>query len=480
MARQPYLQINFNKHNPGRSLSVAQIVTAIRDQITMDHVAPGCRLPPVRALAHQLGMSKTTIQLAYDELVAQGLVESTEHVGLFVASDPQPVPVAPEALVAPPPCISLPSPALAAQTRAQDQGVLNLSSVFIDPALLPHERLSACFRSVVKQPQSYTDYHAQGFPPLRQAIAERLQARGIEASAEDIVITAGSQQALDLVYRVLKEKRIATENPAYSHGKALFEMNRMETLPLPLDPFHGIDADVWERQLAASPPALLYLTTNYQNPTGYSYTTSELQQILGWSQQYGFGILEDDWGSDMLSFSEFKPCLRARGGSGVLYINAFTKKLLPSLRLGYIVGNPEVTPALVASKIASCLGLSTLVEAALFEFLDRGYYETHLKQLQAELDQRYQHCLETLRDAMPDGVKWTAPGGGPSLWIELPAGVDRKRLRDRLARQQVNISLPENAFFGRTSMDSASAMRCCPGMTCSEASRYWLTNCARS
>jgi DNA-binding transcriptional MocR family regulator len=226
-------------------------------------------------------------------------------------------------------------------------------------------------------------------------------------------------------------------------------MNWVETLPLPLDPFRGIDPEVWEGQLAASPPALLYLTTNYQNPTGYSYTTSELQQILGWSQQYGFGILEDDWGSDMLSYSEFRPCLRARGGSGGLYINAFTKKLLPSLRLGYIVGNPDVTPALVASKTASCLGLSTLMEAALFEFLDRGYYETHLKQLQAELDQRYEHCLAALRDTMPDGVKWTTPGGGPCLWVELPEGVGRERLRHRLAGRQVLISLYDNAFFGR-------------------------------
>ncbi|ETW98635.1 MAG: hypothetical protein ETSY2_42515, partial [Candidatus Entotheonella gemina] len=275
MARQPYLQINVNKHNAGRSLSVAQIVTALKEQIAMDQVAPGCRLPPVRVLAHQLGMSKTTIQLAYDELVAQGLVESTERIGLFVASGPRPVPVATEAIVVPPPCISLPATVVSAQTRTRSDGMLNLSSVFIDPDLLPHDKLSACFRSVVKQPRAYSAYHEQGFPPLRQAIAERLQARGIDAGAEDIVITAGSQQALDLVCRVLKQKRIATENPAYSHGKALFEMNGMATLPLPLDPFCGIDPEVWERQLASS-PALLYLTTNYHNPTGYSYTTSEL------------------------------------------------------------------------------------------------------------------------------------------------------------------------------------------------------------
>jgi 2-aminoadipate transaminase len=291
-------------------------------------------------------------------------------------------------------------------------------------------------------------YHAQGFLPLRQIIAERLRARGMAASAEDIVTTAGSQQALDIVCRALVCKRIATENPTYELGKLLFGMNHVETIGLPLDPFSGIDVTVWQQLLAKTHPALVYLTTNFHNPTGYCYATSELQHILDWSQQYGFGILEDDWGSDMLSFSEFRPSLRARGGDGVLYINAFTKKLLPALRLGYILGNPYTTPALVASKTASCLGLSSIVEAVLFEFLDRGYYDVHLKQLQHELDTRYQHCLQLLRQTMPEGVQWTTPGGGPSLWLEIPARVNRAQLRARLEARGVMVHLSDEAFFG--------------------------------
>jgi GntR family transcriptional regulator/MocR family aminotransferase len=449
MARQPYLRINFSRHNPGRSLSVEQIVAAIKDQIMIDQVAPGCRLPPVRVLAHQLGMSKNTVQLAYDELVAQGLVESRERVGLFVAPDPQTVAIAPAANVPHPKFMPLPPNEVADRNgKTRDQS-LDASSVFIDPELLPRERLAACFRTVVKQPKMHATYHAQGFFPLRQAIAERLHARGIEARVDDIVTTAGSQQALDLVCRVLMGKRIATENPTYELGKVLFEMNNIETIGLPLDPFRGIDLETWERIIATREPTLVYLTTNYQNPTGYSYSTSELHHILDWAQQYGFGILEDDWGSDMLSFSEFTPSLRARGGDGVLYINSFTKKLLPSLRLGYIVGNARTTPALVASKAAACLGLSSIVEAALFEFLDHGYYDVHIKQLQHELDKRYQHCLHVLRQTMPDGVKWTTPGGGPCLWLEIPQRVDREHLRARLAKRHVIVHLSDPAFFGK-------------------------------
>jgi DNA-binding transcriptional MocR family regulator len=448
MARQPYLRINFNRQNPGRPLSVNQIVTAIKEQMAMDKVAPGCRLPPVRVLAHQLGISKNTVQIAYDELAAQGLVESKQRVGLFVASDAPPKTVARTAKVPPPAFVSLP-PRYAAERRpkAVDEPI-DLSSVFIDPELLPRERLASCFRAVAKQPKMQVAYHPQGFLPLRQIIAERLRARGIAASAEDIVTTAGSQQALDTVCRALICKRIATENPTYELGKLLFGMNHVETVGLPLDPFSGIDVAVWQRLLAKTRPALVYLTTNFHNPTGYCYATSELQHILDWSQQYGFGILEDDWGSDMLSFSEFRPSLRARGGDGVLYINAFTKKLLPALRLGYILGNPQTTPALVASKTASCLGLSSIVEAVLFEFLDRGYYDVHLKQLQHELDKRYEHCLHLLRQTMPEGVQWTTPGGGPSLWLEIPARVNRAQLRARLEARGVMVHLSDEAFFG--------------------------------
>jgi GntR family transcriptional regulator/MocR family aminotransferase len=448
MTRQPYLRINFNRHNPGRSLSAQQIVAAIKDQIVTDHIAPGCRLPPVRALAHQLGMSKTTVQTAYDELVAQGLAESKKRVGLFVASDAQAIPVAPEAQVPPPVFAPLPSRRTGTRSGKTLTPPIDLSSVFIDPDLLPREKLAACFRAVLKHTKLHSAYHPQGFPPLRRIIAERLQKRGIAAREEDIVTTAGSQQALDIVCRVLTQKRIATENPTYEQGKMLFEMNQVEVLGLPLDPFHGIDIDSWESLLASRKPALVYLTTNFHNPTGYSYSTSELHHILDWSQRYGFGVLEDDWGSDMLSFSEFCPALRARGGDGVLYINSFTKKLLPSLRLGYLVGNPQTTPALVASKAASCLGLSTIVEAALGEFLERGYYDVHLKQLQHELDQRYEHCLQVLRHTMPEGVKWTTPGGGPSLWLEVPAGIARETIRRRLENKQVLVRFSDGAFFG--------------------------------
>lgn len=449
MQKSPHLRIHIQLDNPHLSLTVEQIVEAIKSQIQIDQVAPGCRLPPVRVLAHQLGISKTTVQKAYDELVAQSLVESVPRVGLFVSEGQKSFDVATDVSV-PAPLLSVLEgtlPVLSSGRRTDEP--IPLSSVFIDPDLLPRERIATCFRAVMKQPGLLHMYNERGYPPLRKKIAERLQKRGIQARAEDVVITAGSQQALDLVCRILKNKTVGIENPAYGIGKDLFEMNGLRAVGLPIDPFEGIDSDLWERTIAQKKPGLVALTTNFHNPIGYSYTTHELNHILSWSQQYNFGILEDDWGSDMLSFSEFRPSLRARGGSSVFYINSFTKKLLPSLRLGYIVGNEETVPALLASKRVACLGLPTLVEAALFEFLDRGYYDAHLKQLQAELDDRYRNCLNLLRSLMPEGVRWTTPGGGPCVWVELPKQIDVHDLLARVRQRGVSIRSMDRSFFGR-------------------------------
>lgn len=323
------------------------------------------------------------------------------------------------------------------KSKSNQKNDIFLGSVFIDQELLPFKQIEKCFKSVLASPGLHYMHDTQGFEPLRKIIAKRLVARGIPAHADHIVITTGSQQALDISVRAMAKKSIATENPAYGIGKLLFEMNQMEITGLPIDPFKSLSMETWEQKITQSRPSALYLTTNFQNPTGYSYSSSELDAILDLSKKYDFGIIEDDWGSDMLSFSEYRTPLRALAGENVLYLNSFTKKVLPSLRIGYVVGNEKNINALLTAKRVGSLGNPMLIEASLFEFLDRGYYDQHLKKLQATLDERYRVCLKLLESLMPKEVRWTQPGGGPILWLEIPRRVPLAKVTESMAKQNV-------------------------------------------
>ena len=446
MERQPYIRFNFDSVNSGRPLNVEQLVTTIRNQIVSDNHLKGCRLPPVRALAHQLGLSKNTVQTAYDELRAQGLVESKDRSGVFATEGNEP-----RSFDQP---VNVPGPlfkkiSYIGYVKPQQKDAFSLSSVFVDPRILPKEKLTACFRSVLKSPGIPDFYDPRGMPALREKIAMRLRDRGMDVEADHIIMTNGSQQALDLVTRALATQVVGTEDPSYSLGKHLFEMNGIKTFGLPINPFTGIDDPVWQERLSANKPGLVYLTTNFQNPNGYSYTSSEIGRIVNWAKEYNFGILEDDWGAEMLSYSEFKPGLRAMGGGNVLYMNSFTKKVLPSLRIGYLAANDKTIEPLLMAKRVSTIAVPSILEAVLFEFLDRGYYDSHLKYVQEELDIRYEHCLGLLRDSMPEEVKWTSPGGGPVLWLELPKRVNLERLMQKLKDQKILIQLSDSSFFGK-------------------------------
>jgi len=446
MEKQPYIRLNLSSDHSGRRLGTNEIVELIKKQITAHSSFEGCRLPPVRVLAHQLGISKNTVQTAYEELKAQGLVESRNRAGLFVLGGSEPVSIEAKGNV---PKLEIKKMTSIRKINYTTKGIIQLSSVFIDPKILPIEKMSACFRSVLKSPGIPEFPDKQGLPVLRKKIADRLNDRGMNVDAKHIVITNGSMQALDIVSRAIKTKIVATENPAFHGAKSLFEVNGLKTIGLPIDPFSGINEKKWEESLAKEKPGLVYLTTNFQNPNGYSYTSSEIAKIIDWSQEFGFGILEDDWGSDMLSFSEFKPGLRTLGGDEVFYMNSFTKKLIPSLRIGYRVSNNEGLESVLMAKNISTSAVPGIMESALFEFLDRGYYDTHLKYIQEELDIRYNSCLSHLRELMPEEVKWTTPGGGPVLWLEMPEKIDLKKLSQAMLNKNIGIQLSIDAFFGK-------------------------------
>lgn len=449
MQRPPYVSFPVRPLE-GRRVAARDVVESVTREVAASRLPAGARLPPVRALERQLGLSKNTVQAAYDELVARGILEAREREGVFVARAPS-VAASPT-LEAPPLPHLTPPPAIGAG-RVPSRGI-SLSTVFIDPDLLPADKLADCARAVLKRPQGMSPwYETQGYGPLREAIAARLRKRGFEVEADEVIVTTGSQQGIDMLARTMTVKRAALECPVYAHARFAFESSGVETVALPLDPFRGPDLSEWSRTLAATRPSLLYTVSSFQNPTGYSYSSHELGEMIAIARESGVALCEDDWGSDMLSGVEYRPMLRLLGGPSVVYLNSFTKKVWPSLRVGYVVAHRDLVPSLVAAKRVSTLGNAWLTEAIITEFLDRGYYDGHLAALQEEMDRRYAACLAALDELMPAEVRWTTPGGGPTLWLDLPRSIDLVRLAERLAARDVLIEDAASQFHGADPVD---------------------------
>jgi DNA-binding transcriptional MocR family regulator len=435
-----HLRLSLGGDHAGRAWDARAIADAVVAELERGGGAAGLSLPPAGALALQLSVAKHVVSAAYATLLAAGRVEREGKALRVVAG-------APSAGAAVQPAPALLKPVLAANRPARGTpGYVTLSSAFIDPRLIPTRELASCARAALRTPGLTTYAHVQGYLPLRALIAKRLRRSGIVADPAHILTTIGSQQVLDVVCRSLQRRCVATENPAYIAAKALFELSGVETVGLPVDPFRGIDLAAWRRTLEQRRPSLSYLTANFQNPTGYSYSSRELAHILSWSQELGFAILEDDWGSDMLPHSETKPTLRALGGDNVLYMNAFTKKTLPSLRVGFVVANEQTLPSLLQSKKLSINGSPALLEETLCHFIEEGHYDAYLELVQRELAARYTHCISLLRSCLPQEVRWTLPGGGPVLWLEFPRRVALDALIAELAERKVLVN-PQDAAF---------------------------------
>jgi DNA-binding transcriptional MocR family regulator len=438
---RPYLRVNIRV---GRAFTADSIADSIAEDHAEGRLPADSRLPPVRVLAHQLGISKNTVQAAYEELVARDIVEPRGRTGVFIKSSS----------ILTFSCCASPNPNFQPYSVNSIAAghLVNLSSVFIDANLLPVKQLEQCYRLAFEELGVQTKADYQGIRPLREAVAKRLNARGFAISAHNVITTVGSQHALDLVCRALKVTRLATEDPCYLGGKRLFELNGIEVVGLPINPFDRQDIGRWREILLDRRPELLYLTTNFQNPTGYSYSTSELSEIANLSSELGIPILEDDWGSDMLSHGKYRHPLRALAGANVLYLNSFSKKLRPTLRVGYVVAPDSLVERLVEVKRVSIIATPAPPEMAIAMFLQRGYYDSHLKKMEAELDRRYSFCLKTLENVMHRGCRWTLPGGGPLIWLEVPRSVGLQDLRDQMALRGYDIDVRTQRMLEQTDL----------------------------
>jgi len=316
------------------------------------------------------------------------------------------------------------------------------------PELFPAGGLRAAFDAVLREDAGGALQYGPtpGHRPLRELVAERLGRRGVACDADDVLITTGSQQALDLLGRVLAGPgmEVLVESPSYVGALQALSAREVAFVACPGDR-QGLRADAL-RELVGPDSALLYTVPTFQNPSGGTMTLERRRELLAATRDLGLPVIEDDPYSELRYEGEPIPALRALAGSEhVIHLGTFSKVLSPGLRLGWAVAPRPVMERLVLAKQGADLHTNELAQRAVVRFCRDHDLDGHVRLLCAAYRERRDAMLAALAELLPAGTAWTRPEGGMFVWVTLPEGLEAVALLAEAVRRRVAF-VPGAAF----------------------------------
>jgi len=424
----------------------------LRDQIrALVHggdLRPGERIPASRELATQLGVHRTTVANAYAELESEGLISGHVGRGTFIRGDnvarkisavPHPTSVDGglrwESLFAD----ERGEEILSRLTQAAPRG--SISFVMARPAaeFFPIEELRKCSNAVWRREGTEILQFgpSDGYPPLKQAIVAMLRAEGYEAGDENLLITDGCQQALDLVCKAFLRPgdTVLLENPAYPGALAVFTGARARILGVPVKTESGpgmtpgVDVSAIEAVLMQNRVKMMVLTPDFHNPTGTTLPVAERRRLLEIAARFQVPVIEDHIYARLSARGERVPSLKQLDRSNiVIQVDSFSKIAFPGMRVGWIVAPSNVIDRLRLVKQSTDLHTGHLAQAILAEYVRRGLLGRHVERTRKAYSGRLAALEQALGRHMPSGTKWTRPEGGMCVWVELPPGFDSNEL----------------------------------------------------
>jgi DNA-binding transcriptional MocR family regulator len=438
-----------------------QVIDGIRSLADEGALVPGSALPSSRTLAAKIGVNRTTVCRAYEELQAQGYLDSRPGSYTRLRRRAPEAPYDPgrrsvvrwDAVVSPEARRIAETFARFSPERLQSppaaSPVVDFASLDPDPRLFPMRELERSVRRVMGGPEgsspgrgalSYASY--QGYAPLRDYISQRMRLHGVSVSAEEILITNGAQQALDLVARLFASDgaAVALESPTYSIAIPLFRFCGLRLRPVPMTP-GGMDLEALEKALDQDGISFVYSVPNFQNPTGITTEHEHRERLLALCLAHRVPLVEDGFEEDMKYFGKVAlPVKSLDEHNLVIYIGTFSKALFPGLRVGWMAADRECIRRLTAIKRFADLSTGHFVQCVMNRFCREGSYDLHLRRLHRVYRQRLAVCLRAMEASLPKNVSWTRPMGGYTLWVRLPVKMTEPEMSRHMARHGVSVS----------------------------------------
>ncbi len=319
-------------------------------------------------------------------------------------------------------------------------GVISFAGGLPAPELFPLDDLrQAMADSVRKYKDACVQYSlSKGIVPLRELIAERATARGSATEVDNLIVTCGGQQAIELLGAafISPGDYIITENPTYVGALQAFNIHQARYAPVEMDE-EGMIVDLVEENIRKFSPKLIYTVANFQNPTGITMSRARREALIDVANRYDIPIVDDDPYGDIRFAGEPQPTMKSIGGDTVITVGTFSKVIAPGLRIGWVNGPGDFIPHV--EKIKQCMDLhtNTLCQYMIYEFIKAGKLEPHIEKIKVDYRAKRDAMLETMRETFPTGVKWTEPEGGLFLWVELPKHMSAKDLLPKAVERKV-------------------------------------------
>ena len=430
---------------------------AIAQLIHSGALRPGDRVPSVREASRTRGISPSTVFEAYYLLEAQGLIHARPRSGYYVsarlpAAEARPAEPLPSQPAATSTGVAISDLVFEVLGQARDRDLVPLGSAFPGLELFPLERLARCLASGMRRldPWSIVQSLPPGDERLRQQIALRYGLHGMGVDAQEIIITNGAMEALNLCLEAVTQPGdiVVVESPTFYAALQALERLNLQALEVATHPRDGIDLAALAEALERHPPQRVkacWLMPSFQNPLGSLMPEHSKRALVALLARHQVPLIEDDVYGELHFAPHRPPPAQAFDAEGlVMHCSSFSKSLAPGYRVGWVAAGRFAT-RVQRLKLMTTLSAATPSQQALSEYLAQGGYDRHLRQLRRSLAQQQHTALAAIARHFPPGTRVSRPEGGYFLWVELPPQVDALELH-RLALRQ-GISLAPGQLF---------------------------------
>ncbi|MFT5194565.1 MAG: DNA-binding transcriptional MocR family regulator [Cellvibrionaceae bacterium] len=396
-----------------------QVAEQIRAQIHTGRLPSGTRLPTVRSLSAELGVTPLTVHSAYNELQADGLIESIVGRGTYVSQEAElnamPVdmgqPFHPDNIL---------GDILHIMHARQ---VRSMAVAIPDPDLAPVDEIWSRVNQLRDEWHDLSGYGSiEGDGKLRAALTMWLEERGIQAAPSRLLVTNGAMQALNIVTRSLTQPgdMVLTEEPTFLGFRHLLKTQKLRPLTVELEP-DGPNLVQLEQLLKTHQPRFYYTLPAFHNPTGISFSAEKRAAIVELTRKYETIVVEDDVYSDLYyGKTRISPMAACEQSNHVIYLGGFSKSVMSGLRMGFIHASPQLMRKFVAMRRVSDLSGSPMLQRLLAEFLNDGGFKRHMRRVRPIYKQRRDGMQDGLVRFMPSFVNWQKPPGGYCYWLDMP------------------------------------------------------------